>query len=112
MRATLAAIERTLVVDGGVHRHVDDIYFGGGQWLLLAAFLGWHYVALGRTDDAWTELGWMAAQANPAGELPEQVADHLLAPDHFDDWPIPVASPLLWSHAMFVTLATELGAVG
>jgi isomaltose glucohydrolase len=111
MRATLAEIERSLVVGGGVHRHLDDIYFGGGQWPLLAAFLGWHYVELGRIDDAWTELDWIAARANPAGELPEQVADHLLAPDHFDDWPIPVANPLLWSHAMFLTLAHELGAL-
>ena len=111
MRATLAEIERTLVVDAGVHRHAADIYFGGGQWLLLAAILGWHYVELGRLEDAWVELDWIAGHANPAGELPEQVADHLLAPDHFDDWPIPVASPLLWSHAMYLTLATELGAL-
>jgi GH15 family glucan-1,4-alpha-glucosidase len=112
MRTTLAEIERTLVVDHGVHRHPDDIYFGGGQWLLLAAFLGWHYAELGRIDEAWTELDWIAAQADPAGELPEQVADHLLAPEHALDWPIPVARPLLWSHAMLLTLASELNAVG
>lgn len=111
MRATLAEIERTLVVGGGVHRHPDDIYFGGGQWLLLAALLGWHHVETGRTDDAWTELDWIVAHANPAGELPEQVPDHLLAPDHFDDWPVPVAIPLLWSHAMFLVLADALGVV-
>lgn len=112
MRATLAEIERTLVVDRGVHRHPDDIYFGGGQWLLLAAFLGWHYAELGRIDEAWAELDWIAGRANPAGELPEQVDDHLLAPEHADDWPIPVARPLLWSHAMLLTLASELNAVG
>ncbi len=111
MRATLRRIEADLVVDRGVHRHLEDIYFGGGQWLLLAAFLGWHYLDLGRTDDAWAELDWIASHATPDGELPEQVPTHLLAPDHADDWPMPVALPLLWSHAMFLTLASELGAL-
>jgi GH15 family glucan-1,4-alpha-glucosidase len=111
MAATLAEVERTLVVGAGVHRHPDDIYFGGGQWILLAAFLGWHYAELGRTADAWTELGWIAAHADEDGALPEQVGDHLLAPDHLGDWPIPVARPLLWSHAMFLTLAAALDAL-
>ena len=111
MGETLELIEAELVVDRGVHRHLEDVYFGGGQWLLLAAFLGWHYVELGRLDDAWAELDWIVEQATPAGELPEQVSHHLLAPEHFGDWPVPIASPLLWSHAMFLTLAVELGAV-
>ena len=111
MQRTLEQIESGLVVDRGVHRHREDIYFGGGQWLLLAAFLGWHYVELGRLEDAWSELDWIAGQATPAGELPEQVGHHLLAPDHFGDWPVPIATPLLWSHAMFLTLASELGAL-
>ena len=25
---------------GGVHRHLDDVYYGGGEWLLLTAMLG------------------------------------------------------------------------
>ena len=25
---------------GGVHRHLDDVYYGGGEWLLLTALLG------------------------------------------------------------------------
>ena len=25
---------------GGVHRHLDDTYYGGGEWLLLTALLG------------------------------------------------------------------------
>ena len=44
--------------------------------------------------------------------MPEQVSGHLLAPGSFDEWVErwgPVASPLLWSHAMFVILAVELG---
>lgn len=111
MHETLGLIEAELVADRGVHRHVADIYFGGGQWLLLAAFLGWHYAELGRLEDAWAELDWIVEQATPAGELPEQVRHHLLAPEHFADWPVPIATPLLWSHAMFLTLASKLGAV-
>ena len=111
MRRTLGRIEAELVVERGVHRHLQDIYFGGGQWLLLAAFLGWHYAELGRTDEAWAQLDWIAEQAAPNGDLPEQVPHHLLAPDHLGDWPVPIARPLLWSHAMFLTLARELGAI-
>jgi hypothetical protein len=46
--------------------------------------------------------------------MPEQVDGCLFAPDArlewLDRWG-PVATPLLWSHAMFLTLALELGAV-
>ena len=40
------------------------------------------------------------------------MSDHLLVPDAYDGWRQrwgPIASPLLWSHAMFLTLASELG---
>ena len=45
MTATVEAVEAALVVDGGVYRYLEDTYYGGGQWLLLAAFLGWHQAA-------------------------------------------------------------------
>jgi len=114
MTATVEAVEAALVVDGGVYRYLEDTYYGGGQWLLLAAFLGWHLATIGRTDDAWTELTWIARQATADGDLPEQVLERVLAPDRVDEWIGrwgPVATPLLWSHAMFLTLALELGAV-
>jgi GH15 family glucan-1,4-alpha-glucosidase len=107
----VAEIEDRLV-RGGVHRYATDTYYGGGEWLLLAGLLGWHYAEVGRTDDAWAKLCWMAAQARPGGELPEQVAAHLLAPEREQEWIDrwgPSACPLLWSHAMYVTLAVELG---
>lgn len=112
--ATIEAIEARLVHGGGVHRYLDDTYYGGGEWLLLAALLGWHYAAVGRTDEALGQLAWVAAHATPEGELPEQVDDHLLAPEREDEWLErwgPVATPLLWSHAMYLTLALELGLV-
>jgi GH15 family glucan-1,4-alpha-glucosidase len=110
---TIRALEGELA-HGGVHRYSDDTYFGGGEWLLLAAMLGWYYLEVGRIGDACAQLGWAAAQARPDGDMPEQVSGHLLAPGSFDEWVErwgPIATPLLWSHAMFITLAVELGLV-
>jgi len=114
MVATVDAIEVELVHAGGVHRYALDTYYGGGEWLLLAALLGWHYVEAGRSHDAWAELTWIARHATPEGDLPEQVPDHLLAPAQFAPWTQrwgPIATPLLWSHAMYLTLALKLGVV-
>jgi GH15 family glucan-1,4-alpha-glucosidase len=111
MVETVRALEQELA-HGGVHRYSDDTYFGGGEWLLLAAFLGWYYLEQGRIAEACSQLSWVAAQAAPNGDLPEQVSAHLLAPGSYDEWVErwgPIATPLLWSHAMFVTLAVELG---
>ncbi len=113
MEATIAALEARLA-HGGVHRYEADTYYGGGEWLLLAAFLGWHYAEVGRMDDSWAQLRWVAAQATPAGDLPEQVPGHLLQPLTYDQWVArwgPIATPLLWSHAMYLVLAIRLGAI-
>jgi GH15 family glucan-1,4-alpha-glucosidase len=110
-RETVHVVEQTLLV-GGVHRYLGDIYYGGGEWLLLSALLGWNQLAQGRRADALAQLCWIADQANPAGELPEHVAGTLVVPRLRAEWierAGPVASPLLGSHAMFLTLATELG---
>lgn len=113
MSATIAAIESRLA-HGGVHRYLDDTYYGGGEWPLLSALLGWHYATVGRVDDAHAQLAWIVRHATADWDLPEQVPDHLLAPDArqawIDRWG-QVATPLLWSHAMFLTLALELGAL-
>lgn len=114
MVATIKRIERELVHDGGVHRYSLDTFYGGGEWLLLAALLGWHQLRSGRSDAAWRQLEWMARHASSDGHLPEQVNDHLQSPDLEPVWIErwgPVAAPLLWSHAMFLTLAIELGVV-
>jgi GH15 family glucan-1,4-alpha-glucosidase len=111
---TIRQIEADLVHAGGVHRYLGDTYYGGGEWLLLAGFLGWHYAETGRTSDARRELAWIASHANERDELPEQTPDHLLAPAELPGWETrwgAIATPLLWSHAMFLTLAFELGAV-
>jgi isomaltose glucohydrolase len=112
LRQVVDEIERRLVVDRGVHRHADDVYYGGGLWLLLAGFLGLHYNAVGRVDEAEAQLEWIESQATAHGDLPEQVATRLLHPAERQRWVDehgPPPSPLLWSHAMYLTLADELG---
>ncbi len=112
MGATIERIEAGLVHDGGVHRYPSDTYYGGGEWLLLAALLGWHRLRTGDAPGALRQLEWVAAQATPSGGLPEQVDTHMLAPEAeqawLDRWG-PIATPLLWSHAMYLTLALETG---
>ena len=107
----VARVEETLVSPGGgVHRHVDDTYYGGGEWLLLAAMLGQAYASRGRHDEAREQLAWVRAHARPEG-LPEQSQDHLLQPGSWQTWVDkwgPPPSPLLWSHAMEIALAAEV----
>ena len=79
---------------------------GGGEWLLLTAFLG-----LAEPERAEACLNWIEAHERPEG-LPEQSQDHLLHPASYERWVEkwgPPPSPLLWSHAMYLTLAAEHG---
>jgi GH15 family glucan-1,4-alpha-glucosidase len=95
----------------GVHRYLGDTYFGGGRWVVLAGFLGSFEARTGRTDAARRRLAWMAEQQTADGLLPEQSTAHPLDPDYVDHWVQrwgPVATPLLWSHAMYITLADDL----
>jgi GH15 family glucan-1,4-alpha-glucosidase len=109
---TLAQVVADLDVDGGVHRFRADVFYGGGQWLLLSALLGWNLAAAGDKTGALRHLHWIAAHATATGELPEQVPDHLLHPNTRAEWIErwgQVATPLLWSHGMYLILADELG---
>lgn len=112
-RTTIAAIERDLTAEGGVHRYLDDTFYGGGRWPLLSCMLGLAQLRSGNADRARELLDWAVATAGDDGSLPEQVGGHLLAPDRVDEWVErwgPVAQPLLWSHAMVMRLAVELDA--
>ena len=96
----LDRIEREL----GYHRHPDDEYYGGGEWPILAAFIGWARCVLGR--DASAQRGWIEESATDDGALPEQLGEQL-RPDRYGPWVERwgnSASPLLWSHAMYLTL--------
>jgi GH15 family glucan-1,4-alpha-glucosidase len=108
MRATIARIESDLRRDdGGVHRFVADTYYGGGEWVLLTAWLGWYYARAGDVDRARRLLAWIEARADAQGGLPEQVAAHLNRPAYLDDWRRrwgESAHPLLWSHAAYISL--------
>ena len=112
LRATLQAAERDLRrPGGGVYRYRADVYYGGGEWILLTAWLGWVYVLCGQPEKAAPLLEWIEAQADADGQLPEQVNDHPLAAAHYQPWLKkwgPVARPLLWSHGMYIILRNAL----
>lgn len=113
-RATIDRIELDLVRDGGTFRYLGDTFFGGGQWPLLTCMLGQAYLAAGDAARARTLLEWAATTADDDGMIPEQTPDHLNDPAYVTEWTErwgPVANPLLWSHAMFLRLALDLGVV-
>ncbi|MFP5335245.1 MAG: glycoside hydrolase family 15 protein [Actinomycetes bacterium] len=109
--ATLDAVARDLDVDGGVHRYRADVFYGGGQWLLLSCLLGWNRAVAGDRAEGLRYLEWVAGHALASGEMPEQVPDHLLHATSRQEWLDrwgSVATPLLWSHGMYLVLADEL----
>ena len=110
---TIRRIEADLVVDHGVYRFREDVFYGGGRWPLLSCFLGLAKSACGVHEQAHEYLEWAMGTATDQGLLPEQVdGGELLYPEHKQDWINrwgPVATPLLWSHAMVLRLASELG---
>ena len=109
-QATYNAIVKDLAPDG-VHRYLADTYYGGGRWILLAGFVGWHEASIGHRERALTRLEWMHDQFDSRGFLPEQVTASALHPADVRTWQEkwgPVATPLLWSHAMYITLAEAL----
>lgn len=111
MRNTVLDIERRLLHRGGVHRYPEDTYYGGGEWLLLSCWLGWYYHKVGRNDEAVKLLEWVISQADTNGEMAEQVTFHVNNPAAIEPWVSSsgaVAKPLLWSHAMYLVLLTEL----
>jgi GH15 family glucan-1,4-alpha-glucosidase len=113
-RMTLAELERQLVVDGGAHRFTTDTYYGGGQWPLLSCFIGLAHLDAGDAVRARELLDWAGRTVRASGTMPEQVDDHLIDPAFVDEWVQrwgASADPLLWSHAMFLRLAVELGLV-
>jgi isomaltose glucohydrolase len=111
----VARVEESLVSPGGgVHRNLEDEYYGGGEWLLLTAMLGLAYTDQDRVEDARRCLAWIEAHARPNGDLPAQSRDHLLRPERYGPWVEKWGeppSPLLWSHAMYLRLWHALSGV-
>jgi GH15 family glucan-1,4-alpha-glucosidase len=107
---TIEAVETRLGAPA-VHRHPRDTYYGGGTWPVLAALWGLARLALGDRAAASRALAWIEGTATAAGDLPEQVSDAMLAPAYLATWLAergPVATPLVWSHAMYLLLARAL----
>jgi GH15 family glucan-1,4-alpha-glucosidase len=110
MRATVAQIEADLDCGGGLHRYAADTYYGGGEWVLLTAWLAWYYAELGDVAKAQVALAWVEAQADERGQLPEQVPGNLNDPSFLRPWQArwgAIASPLLWSHAEYLIAAAQ-----
>lgn len=111
MRATVEKIETELRNGGGVHRYAKDTYYGGGEWVLLTAWLGWYYKLAGESDKALEALVWVESQADGNSHLPEQVPVNLNDTSYYEPWRQrwgDIASPLLWSHAKHVILRSVI----
>jgi GH15 family glucan-1,4-alpha-glucosidase len=109
MVATVKQIEADIyAVGSGIHRFRSDVYYGAGAWPLLAAWLGWYDTEMGNISRAQGILADIEKQATAAGDLPEQVVPPMLADiSHYDYWVKrrgPIATPLLWAHAMYLIL--------
>ena len=106
MRRTAEKIEADLCL-GGVKRYDTDTYYGGGQWILLAAWLGWYWCEVKENEKAQELRQWIEAQANENGWLPEQVPVGLNEEAMYIPWMQKwgsIADPLLWSHAEYLIL--------
>lgn len=112
---TVAAIEKELVHEGGVHRYPEDTYYGGGEWTILSAWLGLYYCETKQLEKARKMLEWIESKANERGELAEQVLDHVNNSLYIKKWKNlwgEVASPVLWSHAMYLVLLNSIEKLG
>lgn len=112
-KATIDQIRENLGLLG-THRHLKDVYFGGGEWLILSSFLALSLLENGDMKSAQEVLLWIESQSDENNELPEQVDENLLFPEAKDDWVAKwgeSAKPLLWSHAMYLLLQNELSKV-
>ena len=109
---TLHAVERDLQrKGGGVYRYRTDEYYGGGEWILLSAWLGWVYTQNDEINKAKNLCTWIESCADENGYLAEQVSTFSLQPDFYQPWIKkwgPIASPLLWSHAMYIILVNSI----
>jgi GH15 family glucan-1,4-alpha-glucosidase len=112
MVRTVERIERDLLADGhGVHRHVEDTYYGGGAWVLLGLWLAWYYTQAGQVERAKQLLTWAEAHTDAEGNLPEQTNAAMFAPDYYAGWVAQrgeIAQPLLWTHAKYLLVQHAL----
>lgn len=112
MKATAERIAAELVgPGGGVRRYLGDTFYGGGDWVLLTAWLGWYRAAVGDLTGAAAARQWIEAAATAEGFLPEQLTGSPQDPVMVEPWVRKwgtVATPLLWSHAMYLVLVDAM----
>lgn len=98
-------------MDDGRNWNFDGKYTGKGRlWALLAGERGQYELSLGRNADAARRLDAMAGFANAGGMIPEQVWDMKQSPRpefKFGEG-AGSATPLAWSMAQFIRLATNI----
>ena len=105
MKKTVELIEVNLLENGGVKRYSEDTYYGGGQWIIHSCWLAWYYYESGRNDEAEKLMNWVVDQQKDDGSLPEQTTVITNEPSMIREWEQrwgTVATPLTWSHAMFL----------
>lgn len=84
---TVTRITQELIVPGGgLRRYLGDTFYGGSEWILLAAAYGWVMAVQGHPDRAREMLAWIEAAATSEGYLPEQVQDHVQSPYMLNYW--------------------------
>jgi GH15 family glucan-1,4-alpha-glucosidase len=112
----LSEITGQLTFEGGLRRFPSDTFFGGGSWPVLTASLGWHQAVTGDLVAARRSLTWVAEHIDAQGRLGEQFGGERRLPAKYREWTDRWGHPareLLWSHAMYAVLSTELsGAAG
>lgn len=112
IKGTVEKIERDLrIKDGGLHRYKGDSFYGGGEWVILTAWLGWYYARIGKYEMARKIKRWIEQQADELGQLPEQVQHSLNFTARYAKWQQKwgeVAKPLLWSHALYIILCKAI----
>lgn len=95
---------------GGIYRYLGDTYYGGGEWILLTSWLGW-YDRLSNNENGFESAKmWVKIQATETLDLPEQSTEGVQAPAMIQPWIErwgQVATPLLWSHAMYLLMINE-----
>jgi GH15 family glucan-1,4-alpha-glucosidase len=105
MKKTVEKIEEELLEEGGVKRYSEDTYYGGGQWIIHSCWLAWYYYETGRYKEAEILIDWVVCRQKKDGSLPEQTTDITNEPSKIKEWEQrwgTVATPLTWSHAMFL----------
>ena len=109
--ATLERIEESLRNKGGLHRYPTDTYYGGGEWILLTAWLGWVYALKGNKNKVQEMVNWIENQADINGYFPEQTPHNLIDCNYYTPWLQQwgeIAKPLLWSHAQYLILMKNI----